>query len=309
MSSKQDFIGVTYFKPSEIADLLENALALKKELKTTGKNKPLLAGKNLAMVFAKPSLRTRVSFEVGMQQLGGHAIYISPNEIGLGTRESVKDVAKVLSGYADGILARVFAHDDILQLAEHATVPVINGLTDFSHPCQAMADALTIKEEFGELKGKKVVFIGDGNNVARSLLAVSVQLGMDYAIATPKGYELHEKTVQEATAIATKTGSKIEFLNDPFEAVKGAHVLYADTWVSMGQEDEAAARLKTFADYQVNKELLALADPTAIVLHCLPAHRGTEITDEVMDGPQSRIFQQAENRLHAQKAILVKLLS
>ena len=309
MSSKQDFIGVTYFKPSEIADLLENALALKKELKTTGKNKPLLAGKNLAMVFAKPSLRTRVSFEVGMQQLGGHAIYISPNEIGLGTRESVKDVAKVLSGYADGILARVFAHDDILQLAEHATVPVINGLTDFSHPCQAMADALTIKEEFGELKGKKVVFIGDGNNVARSLLAVSVQLGMDYAIATPKGYELHEKTVQEATAIATKTGSKIEFLNDPFEAVKGAHVLYADTWVSMGQEDEAAARLKTFADYQVNKELLALADPTAIVLHCLPAHRGTEITDEVMDGPQSRIFQQAENRLHAQKAILVKLLA
>ena len=309
MSSKQDFIGVTYFKPSEIANLLDNALALKKELKTTGKNKPLLAGKNLAMVFAKPSLRTRVSFEVGMQQLGGHAIYISPNEIGLGTRESVKDVAKVLSGYADGIMARVFAHDDILQLAEHASVPVINGLTDFSHPCQAMADALTIKEEFGELKGKKVVFIGDGNNVARSLLAVSVQLGMDYAIATPKGYELHEKTVQEATAIATKTGSKIEFLNDPIEAVKGAHVLYADTWVSMGQEDEAAQRLKTFADYQVNKKLLELANPSAIVLHCLPAHRGTEITDEVMDGPQSRIFQQAENRLHAQKAILVKLLS
>lgn len=309
MRSKQDFIGVTYYKPTEIIDLLEKALELKKELKTSGKNKPILAGKNLAMVFAKPSLRTRVSFEIGMQQLGGHALYISPNEIGLGTRESVKDVAKVLSGYADGIMARVFGHDDILQLAEYASVPVINGLTDFSHPCQAMADALTIKEEFGELKGKKVVFIGDGNNVARSLLAVSVQLGMDYAIATPKGYELHEKTVQEATAIATKTGSKIEFLNDPVEAVKGAHVLYADTWVSMGQEDEAAQRLKTFADYQVNKELLALADSSAIVLHCLPAHRGTEITDEVMDGPQSRIFQQAENRLHAQKAILAKLLS
>ncbi len=306
---KQDFIGVTYFKPTEISELLEKALELKTELKKTGSNQPVLAGKNLAMVFAKPSLRTRVSFEVGMQQLGGHALYISPNEIGLGTRESVKDVAKVLSGYADGIMARVFAHDDILQLAEHASVPVINGLTDFSHPCQAMADALTIKEEFGELKGKKVAFIGDGNNVARSLLAVSVQLGMDYSIASPKGYELHEKTVQEATEIAARTGSNIEFINNPKQAVEGAHVVYADTWVSMGQEDEMNERLKTFDGYQVNKELLALADSSAIVLHCLPAHRGTEITDDVMDGPQSRIFQQAENRLHAQKAILVKLLA
>jgi ornithine carbamoyltransferase len=306
---KQDFIGVTYFKPTEIADLLEKAIELKTELKKTGSNKPVLAGKNLAMVFAKPSLRTRVSFEVGMQQLGGHAIYISPNEVGLGTRESVKDVAKVLSGYADGIMARVFAHDDILQFAEHASVPVINGLTDFSHPCQAMADALTIKEEYGELKGKKVAFIGDGNNVARSLLAACVQLGLDYSIASPIGYELPKETYEEATSIAKVSGSTIEFTKHPKQAVKNAHVIYADTWVSMGQEDEAAERLKTFDGYQVNKELLELADPSAIVLHCLPAHRGTEITDEVMDGPQSRIFQQAENRLHAQKAILAKLLT
>lgn len=305
---KQDFIGVTYFKPNEIAEILEKALELKKELKETGANKPLLAGKYLAMVFAKPSLRTRVSFEIGMQQLGGHAIYISPSEIGLGTRETVKDVAKVLSGYADGIMARVFAHDDILQLAEHASIPVINGLTDFSHPCQAMADALTIKEEFGELRGKKVAFIGDGNNVARSLLAVSAQLGMDFSIASPQGYELPQETRDEASRIAKKSGSSIEFTHNPKQAVEGAHVIYADTWVSMGQEDEMAERLKTFDGYQVNKGLLKLASSDAIVLHCLPAHRGTEITDEVMDGPQSRIFPQAENRLHAQKAILATLL-
>ncbi len=301
------FLDIEHHTSEELQGLLDLAIQLKNEYKAGG-NPPLLIGKALAMVFQKPSLRTRVSFEMGMQHLGGHALYLSPAEIGLGKRESIADVARVLSGYVDVIMARVFEHAHILQLAEWASVPVINGLSDYSHPCQAMADALTIQEEFGSLKGLNVVYVGDGNNVAVSLMHIAAKLGANFTIANPAGYDLSEDAIDLGYEFAKASGSSISLTRDPHEAVQNADVIYTDTWTSMGQEEETAKREKVFPPYQVNDALVAEAKPTAIVLHCLPAHRGQEITDEVADGSHSRLFPQAENRLHAQKAVLVRVL-
>jgi ornithine carbamoyltransferase len=302
------FLAISDASRDELMELLTLASDIKSEWKVGG-NKPLLKDKVLAMVFQKPSLRTRVSFDMGMRHLGGDALYLSPDEIGLGKRESIADVSRVLSGYVDAIMARVFTHAHILQLAEYASVPVINGLSDYNHPCQALADAFTILEEFSELEGLRVAFVGDGNNVAVSLLFICAKLGMDFAIASPEGYEIPEDVWKEAEAMVQGSGSTIKTMRDPRAAVQGANVIYTDTWVSMGQEQEVQAREKAFPPYQVNSDLVTGADPRAIVMHCLPAHRGQEITDEVADGPQSRLFPQAENRMHAQKAILVKLLT
>ena len=303
-----DFIAIADHSSAEIRGLIEDALRLKAEW-SKGGNKPILKGKALAMVFQKPSLRTRVSFEMGMQHLGGHALYIGPQEIGLGQRESIADVARVLDGYVDGIMARVFAHRHVIELAKWADKPVINGLSDYNHPCQGLADALTIYEHYKyKVEGLKVVFIGDGNNVAVSLMHVCAKLGMHFTIANPPGYDITPGAVELGKHAAAVTGSRIELLHDPNEAVVDADVIYTDTWTSMGQEEEAKKRKADFQGYQVNTALLKKAKPTAIVMHCLPAHRGEEITDEVADGPQSRLFPQAHNRLHAQKALLATLL-
>jgi ornithine carbamoyltransferase len=260
------------------------------------------------MVFQKPSLRTRMSFDMAMRHMGGDALYISPEEIGLGKRESVADVARVISGYVDVLMARVFAHEHILELAKWSSIPVINGLSDYNHPCQAMADALTIYEKFGSLKGLNVTFVGDGNNVAVSLMHICTKLGANFTIANPEGYEIVGKAVEDARKFAAASGSKLSFLRDPHEAVKHAHVIYTDTWTSMGQEAETEKRKVVFPPYQVNAKLVSEADKDVIVMHCLPAHRGQELTDEVADGPHSVIFPQAHNRLHAQKAVLFKVL-
>ena len=302
-----DFIAIADFSSGEIQHLIDRAIELKREWKKGG-NAPLLQNKVLAMIFQKPSLRTRVSFDMAMRQLGGDALYLSPDEIGLGKRESIADVARVLSGYVDAIMARVFEHQHILDLARWSDVPVINGLSDYNHPCQALADALTMEEVFGTLKGLSVAYVGDGNNVAVSLLHVCAKLGADFTIASPEGYDLPEKAVEIGRQIAEETGTQIRLLRNPHEAVRGADVIYTDTWTSMGQEAEAKKREQVFPPYQVNEKLLSEAGPKAIVMHCLPAHRGLEITDEVADGPHSVIFQQAHNRMHAQKAILVELL-
>lgn len=303
----KDFISIADLKPEEIWSFLNKAVELKKELQSSG-NDPILAGKVLGMVFQKPSLRTRVSFDVAMLHLGGHALYLSPAEVGLGTRESVPDVARVLSGYVDGIMARTFSHDHILQLAEYAAVPVINGLSDYNHPCQAMADFFTILEFKGTLDGLKLTVVGDGNNVARSLLFAAAKLGVDFAIATPPGYELGQDDLNLAQTFAAESGAAIKTYTDALEAVAGADVIYTDVWTSMGQEEESKKRLAVFPPYQINEELLAQAKSDAIVMHCLPAHRGEEITSAVADGPQSVLFPQAENRMHAQKGILALLM-
>jgi ornithine carbamoyltransferase len=302
---KKDFLHIADFSPMEIQDLLDLAIALKKEY-LNGGNPPVLKGKALAMVFQKPSLRTRVSFEMAMQHLGGHALYLSPAEIGLGQRESIADVARVLSGYVQGIMARVFDHEHIIELAKWASVPVINGLTDYNHPCQALADALTIQEKFGKARGLNVTYIGDGNNVAVSLMHVCAKLGWNFTIANPVGYEIAPNAIEIAKQITPETGAEISFYNNPHEAVKDADVIYTDTWTSMGQEEETAKREEAFAEYQVNHRLVSEAKKDSIVMHCLPAHRNHELTDEVADGSQSVIFPQAHNRLHAQKAILAR---
>lgn len=304
---KKDFLAVSDYSPEELNELIDLAIDLKTEYFKHG-NPPLLKGKVLAMLFSKPSLRTRVSFDMAMRHLGGDALFISPNEIGLGKRESIADIARVLSGYVQGIMARVFEHDHVLQLAKWSTVPVINGLSDYNHPCQAMADILTIKENFGKLPGLNVTFIGDGNNVAVSLMHVCAKLGLNFSIANPEGYDIDESAVRLAREFASSSGSQIKCYRDPHEAVVGADVIYTDTWTSMGQEEETQKREEIFPPYQVNQALLSEANPDAIVLHCLPAHRGQEITDEVADGPHSRLFPQAHNRLHAQKAIVLRLM-
>ncbi|MBE7475028.1 MAG: ornithine carbamoyltransferase [Anaerolineales bacterium] len=304
----QHFLSITDFSADELWQFLRQAKELKDELKNTGHNQPILKGKTLGMVFQKPSLRTRVSFEVGMLHLGGHALYLSPNEIGLGGRESVPDVARVLSGYVDGIMARVFAHQHILQLAEYSRVPVINGLSDYDHPCQALADIFTLWEHFGRVEGLKMAYVGDGNNVATSLITLMAKLGGHFSIATPPGYELPAEVVTAARHLAEETNAMISVTHNPAEAVTGADVIYTDVWTSMGQEKESQERLKVFPPYQINSQLLAQAGSQAVVMHCLPAHRGEEITDEVADGTQSLLFPQAENRLHAQKGILALLL-
>ena len=301
------FLDIADFSTKQIQDLLELAVKLKTELRQ-GTNKPILKDKVMGMVFQKPSLRTRVSFDMAMRTLGGDALYLSPQEIGLGKRESIADVARVLSGYVHIIMARVFAHEHILELAKWSKVPLINGLSDYNHPCQALADALTIKEEFGGLDGLTVSYIGDGNNVALSLMKVSTKLGAHFRIANPEGYDIPVKDIQQCQGIAEDTGGSVTLLHDPKAAAEGANVIYTDTWTSMGQEEEAKNREKVFPPYQVNQALVKLAKPNAIVMHCLPAHRGQEITNEVADGPQSRLFPEAENRMHAQKAIIVNLL-
>jgi ornithine carbamoyltransferase len=257
----------------------------------------------------KPSLRTRVSFEMAMVHLGGYPFYLSPNEIKLGSRESVPDVARVLSSYVDCIMARVFEHDHILQLAEYSSVPVINGLSDYNHPAQGLADLFTILEAKGTLAGLTVAYVGDGNNVARSLLFGAMKTGMSFAIASPEGYTLSDGDREQALAMRVSDSQSVTMVTDPAEAVRDADVIYTDVWTSMGQEEETARRLQVFPPYQVNESLVAQAKADCIVLHCLPAHRGEEITDDVADGPHSVLFQQAENRMHAQKAILVKLLT
>jgi ornithine carbamoyltransferase len=302
----KDFLAISDFSAQEIQEMLDLAVNLKRDLKAGG-NQPLLKGKVLGMIFQKPSLRTRVSFDMAMRQLGGDALYLSPNEVGLGQRESIADVARVLAGYVDAIMARVFDHEHVLELARWSEVPVVNGLSDYNHPCQGMADALTIQEKFGKTKGLNVAYIGDGNNVAVSLLHVCAKLGWNFTLASPEGYDLDKKALLVGEQSAKESGTRICLLRDPHEAVKDAHVIYTDTWTSMGQEAESKKRERVFPPYQVNAALVAEADPQAIVLHCLPAHRGQEITDEVADGPQSMLFPQAHNRMHAQKAILASM--
>ncbi len=301
---KKDFIAVADYSPGDLQAMLDLAVCLKKEHAEEGENEPLLKGKVLAMIFQKPSLRTRVSFDMAMRHLGGDALYLSPEEIGLGKRESLADVARVLTGYVDVLMARVFDHQHIVELARWANIPVINGLSDFNHPCQAMADALTIYEHFGRLKGLNVSFIGDGNNVAVSLMHVCTKLGANFTLASPEGYDLNPKAVETARQFASQSGSRISLIRDPHQAARGADVIYTDTWTSMGQEAETKKREAVFPPYQVNAGLVAEANPDVIVMHCLPAHRNYEITDEVADGPHSALFPQAHNRLHAQKAIL-----
>lgn len=302
------FLSIADFSADELWQFLNKAKELKDELNREGSNRPILKGKILGMIFQKPSLRTRVSFEVGMLHLGGHALYLSPNEVGLGGRESTPDVARVMSGYVHGLMARVFAHDHMLQLAQYSRVPVINGLSDYDHPCQALADVFTLWERFGRIEGLKLAFVGDGNNVATSLVMILAKLGGHFSIATPPGYELPAQVVDAARYLAEETSVAITVTHDPIEAVAEADVIYTDVWTSMGQEKETEERLKVFPPYQVNNQLVAQAKPQAVVMHCLPAHRGEEITDEVADGPQSLLFPQAENRLHAQKGILALLL-
>jgi len=304
---KRDLICLADLTSQEIEEILDLAGRLKREW-CEGGNRPILAKKSLAMVFQKPSLRTRVSFEMGMYHLGGKAMYIGPSEIHLGQRESVPDVARVLSRYVDGIMARVFSHDHILQLAEHSPKPVINGLSDFNHPCQALADMLTIREHKGGFADLKLAWLGDGNNVLHSLLFASAKLGFDLTYAVPEGYEPLDSVVQLARQVAEETGSCIVQTRDPVEAASGADVLYTDTWTSMGQEGQQEERLKVFPPYQVNADLVSKAKPDVIVMHCLPAHRGQEITDEVADGIHSALLDQAENRMHAQKAVLALLM-
>jgi ornithine carbamoyltransferase len=300
------FLDISEHSPEELQDLLDLAIQLKKEY-FAGGNPPLFKGKVLGMIFQKPSLRTRVSFDMAMRHMGGDALYLSPNEVGLGKRESIADVSRILSGYVQAVMARVFEHAHLLELAKWSSVPVINGLSDFSHPCQAMADALTIQEKFGKARGLNVSYVGDGNNVAVSLLHVSAKLGWNFSIATPEGYDLNPQAVEMAEEFASTSGSKLFFLRDPLAAVRKAQVVYTDTWTSMGQEDETANREAVFPPYQVNTKMVSQADKDVIVMHCLPAHRNHELTDDVADGPHSVIFPQAHNRLHAQKAVLARL--
>ena len=301
------FLSLADLSPHDLHNLLDLAHRLKSEWRQRG-NKAVLKGKSLGMLFQKPSLRTRVSFEMGMVHLGGYALYLAPTEVKMGGRESVADVARVLSGYVDGIMARVFSHDHILQLAAHSSVPVINGLSDYNHPAQGLTDLFTIQESKGKLAGLKMAYVGDSNNVTRSLLFGAMLTGMHLAIASPEGYHLSEEDFVQADALK-REGASFSMTTDPQAAVSDADVIYTDVWTSMGQEEETAVRLSVFPPYQINQKLVAQAKPDCIVLHCLPAHRGEEITDEVADGPHSRLFPQAENRMHAQKAILVTLLA
>ena len=302
----KDFLSLTDCSVELLEDLLELSASLK-SLYKGGSRDLCLAGKTLAMLFEKPSLRTRISFQVAMSDLGGTAIYVKPEDIGgIGKREPVKDMARVLSRYVTGIMARTFEHSTVTELAEYATVPVINALTDFSHPCQAMADVLTIREHCEDEEGKKIAFIGDGNNVARSLAFACAKLGMKMVVASPAGYELDAESIEKANQLSADC---VRQTNDPGTAVLDADIIYTDTWVSMGQEDEKQKRQADFAGFQVNAELVKSAPANVKIMHCLPAYRGLEITDEVVESPNSIMFDQAENRLHFQRALLKKLLS
>jgi len=305
--SGKDFISIHDLSSLDVEEILNLAADLKNKQKNQEKHEYLWA-KSLAMIFEKPSTRTRVSFEIGMWQLGGLAVNLDQEAIGLGVRESIGDVAKTLSRYADALLIRTFEHAKVLELAKSASVPVINALSDMLHPCQAMADIFTVKEKKGDLKNLKIAYIGDGNNVCHSLMFASAKVGMNMTIATPKGYEPKDEIVKLAFEDAKATGIEIDILNDPVVATKDADVIYTDVWASMGQEKESKKRKKIFEKFQVNQKLVKLAKKDVIIMHCLPAHRGEEVTAEVIDGPKSVVFDQAENRLHVQKAILTLLL-
>jgi ornithine carbamoyltransferase len=304
--SPTDFVTIRDFAPRQIAHLLELAGLIKAAPQCYSKS---LQGKSLAMIFEKPSLRTRITFDIGMYQLGGHAVYLSPAEIQLGKRESVYDVAKNLERMADAIMIRTFAHEIAEQMAQHASIPVINGLTDYSHPCQAIADYLTILEIKGQIRGLKIAYIGDGNNVAHSLMFCGAQLGAHVAIASPPGYEPKEDACKWARARSAHTRGTCLVTNDPWQAAHDADVIYTDTWISMGAENEAEKRRQLFREYQVSTRLFAHTKADAIFMHCLPAHRGEEVTADVIDSKRSVVFEQAENRLHAQKAIMLELMS
>ncbi|MCK8100110.1 ornithine carbamoyltransferase [Bacillus sp. 2CMS4F] len=299
----KDLLTLKDLSEQDISALLAEASVLKQN-----KIQPIFQGKTLAMIFEKSSTRTRVSFEAGMAQLGGNALFLSQKDLQLGRGETVADTAKVLSGYVDAIMIRTFEHEKVEELAEHADIPVINGLTDKYHPCQALADLLTIKEIKGDLKGVKVAYIGDGNNVAHSLMIGCAKMGCDISIASPEGYEVLDEAVEAAKASALQSGASITLTADPIEAVKHADVIYSDVFTSMGQEAEEQERLAVFAPYQVNASLVSHAKPDYTFLHCLPAHREEEVTAEIIDGPNSAVFQQAENRLHVQKALLKAIL-
>lgn len=303
---KRDIISVLDMK-EDFEAIIQNAAKMKKEPRKGQKSDPL-KGKVLGMIFEKPSLRTRVSFEVGMAQLGGKALYIGPDEISIGKRESVSDVAKVLSRYVHCIMYRAFSNQNMRELAAHASVPVINGLDDLEHPCQCAADMLTILEKKQKLAGLNLVYVGDGNNVCNSLLLGAALVGMNMRVATPKDYRPNAEIVAKAQEIAKEKNCVIELMSNPFQAVEGADVVYTDTWVSMGQEHEKEVREKVFLPYQVNEKLTERANKDYIFMHCLPAHRGLEVSAGVIDGPHSVVFDQAENRLHAQKAILLAVL-
>jgi ornithine carbamoyltransferase len=302
----KDFLTLKDYSANQMMDLLELALQLKKQGKLTP---PLLKGKILGMIFEKSSTRTRVSFEAAMLQLGGHAIHLSTRDIQMGRGETISDTAKVLSGYLDGIMIRTFHQSTVEELAENSTIPVINGLTDEYHPCQVLADLLTILEWKGSFKGKKLAYIGDGNNMAHSLMIGAAKVGMDCTVITPQKYEPNVSIVQYAHGIAKETGAQIEITNNPVKGIKNSDVIYSDVWASMGQEGEFEERMKYFQPYQVNQELVKHAKKDFIFMHCLPAHREEEVTAEIIDGPHSVVFQEAENRLHAQKALLVHLMS
>jgi ornithine carbamoyltransferase len=303
----KDLISLHDLGSDEVKGLLELGLKLKKELKS-GIEHHILKGKTLGMIFTKSSTRTRVSFEVGMTQLGGYPLFLSSNDIQLGRGETIHDTAKVLERYLDGIMIRTYAHSDVIELAEEANIPVINALTDLLHPCQVLADLMTTYEHKGKLEGLKLAYIGDGNNMAHSLMYGCAKVGMDCAIAAPKGYECNSEVVENAKADFKASGRTLILTEDPVEAIKNADVVYTDTWVSMGQESEKTERQKIFMPYQVNKELFKNADSDAVFMHCLPAYRGFEVTEDVIDGPQSVIFDEAENRLHAQKAVMATLM-
>ncbi len=300
-----DFLSIRDMNTKEILATFALARAMKANRRKYSK---ALQGKTLALIFEKPSLRTRTSFDVGIQQLGGFSLYLSPAEISLGKRESVYDVAKNLERMVQGIMIRTFAHQIVIDMAKYASIPVINGLTDYSHPCQAMADFMTIQEKKKKLKGLKLCYVGDGNNMAHSLMFAGARLGVSVTVACPAGYEPAATATEQAKADAKSTGAKIEIVHDPAEGVKSADVVYTDVWASMGQEAEAEARKKIFFPYQVNAALMSLAKKDALFMHCLPAHRGDEVTDDVIDSKQSVVFDEAENRLHAQKAIMYQLM-
>ena len=300
----QDLISIKDLTVKDIQDIFKLTDQLKRN---RHKFIRALSGKTLALIFQKPSNRTRVSFEVGMYQLGGNAIYLGPDEINLGVRESVKDVARTLSRYVDVIALRTFSHKNVIELAQYSTVPVVNALSDFEHPCQALADIYTVREKLKSLRNKIFAYVGDGNNVCNSLLFACAKIGLNMRLGCPKGYEPVGEVLEEAKAMAGKRKSFIHLFNNPFDAAKDADVIYTDVWVSMGQEKESAKRRKVFSEFQVNSKLVKLAKPQALIMHCLPAHRGEEITDEAMNSPNSVIFYQAENRMHVQKALLIKL--
>lgn len=303
----KDLISIADLSLEEIYEIFEVAKTLKEKL-YIGEEHHLLKGKTLGMIFSKPSTRTRISFETGMYQLGGHAMYFNQNDLQLGKSENIHDTAKVLSRYLNGIMIRTFSHQDVIDLAKFATIPVINGLTDLLHPCQVLTDIFTILEKKRKLQGLKLAYIGDGNNVAHSLLNGCSKVGIDITIASPKGYEPKKEIVDNAIETAKYMGSKVEIINDPFEAVKNADIVYTDVWASMGQEKEAEERKKVFQKFQVNLELVKHAKEDYLFMHCLPAHRGEEVVDEVIDSKNSVVFDEAENRLHVQKAIMALVM-